>query len=410
MQLPPHGPPPPAAPTALLAAPAPPQHPPAPAPSPAPEEPVALPPPSLDLLRHPRVLEALTRAVFYHPSPSLRGAASEFSRHEQAVAADLLALASAGVQEDEAQGFRETVAVARSRIHDALSLLRACSGAKADPSVVADLFASPMGVRGLEAIQQSAASAAGALQYLRGWLLDQEAYRRPTAGALTCCMLQVLHEVLRHHAALRCGIVQLCESALRAQGSRVPLLSRRFIDVLVSCALLGHVDGVLASLEALVSDHVLDEGIARYFVLQLLSQSAPPYSMFFASAVARIALSLACLGGGRAWELGAVERGLLEQLLDRRGVVGETNSKSESDPAIVRLGEVLGAGPRALRRRLLAAAGAPARNSSMQALATYGDPDDDLEDDVESGDGEIGLGLAIGLEDQSEIDRSRTIT
>lgn len=122
---------------------------------------------------------------------------------------------------------------------------------------------------GLEALEHSPASAAGVLQYLRGWLPDQNLYRRPSALNIVCCMLQALHEVLKHHPALRDGVIHVCESALRAQGVHVPLLSRRFVDILVTCVLLGHVDDVLGSMEALIEDGVIDSAVVRYESLPL---------------------------------------------------------------------------------------------------------------------------------------------
>lgn len=83
--------------------------------------------------------------------------------------------------------------------------------------------------------RESPVAASGAIQFLRGWLLDRNLYRRPNASEIMSGMLRVLGTIQKHHPGLLDPLVHLYDSALRSQGSQVPGISRRFLDLLVGC-------------------------------------------------------------------------------------------------------------------------------------------------------------------------------
>ncbi|GAB4822406.1 hypothetical protein N2152v2_009452 [Parachlorella kessleri] len=233
-------------------------------------------PPSIHLLRHPRVFEVLLQGLF-HPGRQLGPDA-------QQAYITLLSLAAAARDDRASDGGLDLSAVAgtRAALETAASVsYRALLDQKVSQEEVAAAG---------EAVQYPCC-AAGVLHIMGVQLTRQDYWQQSYHLVKSPPFLVLLYHVVAHQPLLHDKVLDLLSRVLAALGNSDHDMAKGFLDVAVRL-LQGEGSRVLSVMHfAERWKQQADPSLVRHFVFKVLEVAAPPYSTEFAGAMLRIMMS-----------------------------------------------------------------------------------------------------------------------
>lgn len=234
------------------------------------------PPPSLHLLRHPRVFDTLLQGLF-HPGRQLGPEALQ-------ACSSLLSLAAAARDNRLSGGALDLSEVAPTR--EALEL-----EAQVAQRALQDQKLFPEELAGAEEALRYPCCAAGVLHLMGVQLTRAEYWQQSYHLLKNPPFLQLLRGVVQRQPLLHDKVLLLLSQVLRALGNSNHDIAKGFLDIAVQLMQgeLGRVLEVMRFAEAWMQQ--ADPSLIRHFVFKALEVAAPPYSAEFSGSMLRVMMS-----------------------------------------------------------------------------------------------------------------------